>query len=86
MDTAVFNAGFLGAETLGLETYNPATTRWLNGLLLLRNILLPETPDLDTLFSQQIHGGVYAYPYAIEQVLTLAAILGFPQRPFRRLV
>ena len=33
------------------------------------------------LFTQQIHGGVYAVPYALGPAIRIAAILGLCRRP-----
>jgi hypothetical protein len=87
----IFEAGFLGASAFGVETLAPATTRWLNGLLALHDLLREEAPAAAPglaaaerarrLHAQQVHGGLYALPYALQQTLTTAALIGFGRRP-----
>jgi hypothetical protein len=94
MQTKAFQLGFEGAPSLGLETYDPDTTRWLSGLLMLHDFLNPMAPGsaqnpllrdhrlkADALFSQQVHGGIYAYPYAIEGAIRLAGVIGLFKKP-----
>ena len=40
----VFDTAFGGATAFGIETYAPATTRSLNGLLTIRDVVDPDGP------------------------------------------
>lgn len=93
MQHPVFQAAFAGAESLGLQVFAPETTRALSGLLVLHDLLNPDAPGAAAtapadpakraaaLFSQQVHGGLYALPLAIEPALRVAAVLGLCRRP-----
>lgn len=83
MSLPVFQAGFLGAPSFGVQIFEPATTRWLSGLLLAHDWTHPETPSDDpaVLFSRQIHGGVYSMPFALDDALKYAAVIGFARKP-----
>ncbi|MEE9281137.1 MAG: hypothetical protein V3V67_13275 [Myxococcota bacterium] len=90
---AVFDAAYLGAPLFGVTTFDPTTTRWLSGLLALHDLLNPDAPGSATrpssedatraaaLFAQQVHGGIYALPWALEPCITFAAVVGFARRP-----
>ena len=89
----VFEAAFLGSTLFGVTTFAPATTRALSGLLAVHDLLNPDAPgsasrvypDAATraaaLFSQQVHGGVYSQPWAVERCITAAAVIGLGRRP-----
>ncbi len=89
----VFNAAFLGAGVFGVRTFDPTTTRWLSGLLALHDLLNPDAAGSCTgpssedatraaaLFAQQVHGGIYALPWALNPCITIAAAIGFARRP-----
>lgn len=88
----VFEAAFAGARAFAVETYPPETTRWLNGLLLLHDLLnpaaacsasssRPATERARALGSQRVHGGLYALPYALEPTVRVGALLGIARRP-----
>ena len=87
----IFEAGFLGGPAFGVDTFAPAATRWLNGLLLLHDLLndaaparqpgLSEAERARRLHAQQVHGGIFSLPYALEPTLTAAALIGFGRRP-----
>jgi len=91
MDIPAFNAALVGAAVLGVESYPPATTRWLSGLVYLENLLNPAsrvrlavdgTPgDLDRVHAMQVHGGLYAHPWATDGALKRAAVIGLRHRP-----
>lgn len=88
MQIPIFQAGFLGAPNVRLETYAPETTRALSGLLYLQGILDPHAVGADrnpfrdeneraqSLHSAQVHGGIYSYPYAVEGAITEAVAIG----------
>ncbi len=87
LSTPIFEAAFLGAPSFGVATLAPETTRWLNGLLVLHD-LLADPPDADSaaeraraLHAQQVHGGIYALPYALDPAITAAALIGLGRRP-----
>ncbi|MEM9745050.1 MAG: hypothetical protein AAF945_00035 [Actinomycetota bacterium] len=80
----VFDLAFAGAAALGVETYEPATTAALNGLLTLDDRLHGgSTSGVDELFGTRVHGGIYALPYPIEPALRVAAALGALRHPRR---
>ena len=80
----VFNTAFEGAAALGVETFAPATTAHLNGLLTLHDRLTaPHEPDLNRLHATRVHGGIYQLPYPIEPALRVAAALGVAKDPRR---
>ncbi len=88
----VFEAAFLGAGAFGVEAFEPATTRALNGLLWIHDLQNPDAPgSIDheaspaeraaALQHQQIHGGLYSVPWEIEPAIRVAALLGLVRRP-----
>ena len=93
LSTPIFEAAFLGAPSFGVTTLAPATTRALNGLLVLHDLLspeaatapsnagLPEAERAARVRAQQVHGGVNANPYTLDASITFAALLGMAQSP-----
>jgi hypothetical protein len=81
LEHPLFQAGFRGAIHFGMEVFDPATTRTLNGLLLLNDLLGAPSPDAASLFSRQVHGGVYPNAYGLDQSIRIAAVLGMVQSP-----
>jgi hypothetical protein len=86
----LFSAAFLGASQFGVRIFEPATTRALSGLLMLHDLLNPNAPaalaegaadKADALLSQQIHGGVFGLPWALEGVIRVAAVVGLANQP-----
>jgi hypothetical protein len=86
----LFAAAFLGAPQFGVRIFDPATTRALSGLLMLHDLLNPGAPaavaegdaaKADALLSQQIHGGIYGLPWALEGVIRVAAVVGLANKP-----
>jgi hypothetical protein len=80
----------LGAEQFGVRIFDPATTRALNGLLMLHDLLNPQAPvalaegdsaKAQELLAQQIHGGVYSLPWVLEGVIRVAAVVGLANKP-----
>jgi hypothetical protein len=81
----VFETAFAGARALGVETFAPATTVVLNGLLTLHDRLDPAAASrpLDELFTTRVHGGIYVTPYPIDPALRVAAAIGVMKDPRR---
>ncbi len=89
----IFEAAFHGAVAFGVEAFDPDTTRALNGLLMIHDLLSPESPAAVAarpappeeaardLLAQQVHGGLFSTPYAIEGAIRIAALLGVGRRP-----
>lgn len=88
----LFDAAFLGADKFGVRVFDPETTRALNGLLMLHDLLNPSAPGAASLalaprdkatavLSQQIHGGICGLPFVLEGVIRAAAVLGLASRP-----
>lgn len=83
----VFDVAFAGAASFDIETFAPATTAALNGLLTLHDRLDPAVAErpLSELFATRVHGGIYCLPYPIDPALRVAAAIGAAKDP-RRLV
>jgi hypothetical protein len=93
MQHPVFQAAFAGATRFGIEVFAPETTRALSGLLLVHDLLDPQAPGSSdagpgdpekragALFSQQVHGGLFASPHVTAPALRVAAVLGLLQQP-----
>jgi len=81
----VFDIAFAGARSLDVETFEPATTAALNGLLTLHDRSNPARADrpLAELFDTRVHGGVYVAPYPIDPALRVAAAIGILKDPRR---
>jgi hypothetical protein len=81
----VFDIAFAGAGALGVETFAPATTSALNGLLTLHDRLDPTPARRGTaeLFTTRVHGGIYVTPYPIDPALRVAAGIGVLKDPRR---
>ena len=82
----VFDTAFSGAGALAIETFDPATTAYLNGMLTLSDRLALEDPggaDPNELFACRVHGGIYEFPHAIEPALRVATALGVVKNPLR---
>jgi hypothetical protein len=82
----LFEAAYAGATAFGVETFAPETTRALNGLLTLHDLLNPAAPgapggDPRALFAERFHGGFHAVPWAIDPALRAAAVLGLARHP-----
>jgi hypothetical protein len=87
---AVFSAAYHGAPTFGVETFAAETTRPLNALLMLHDLLNPKAPGApgggrertpQMLFGQRVHGGVYGLPFDLQPMLVAAAAIGFARKP-----
>lgn len=91
----VFDTAFGGARAFGVETYDPATTSSLNGLLTLRDWLDPKAPcqpesyhaspqdRARALTTTRVHGGIYEFPYPIDTALRVATAIGVAKDPRR---
>jgi hypothetical protein len=79
----VFDIAFAGAKAMDVETFAPATTAALNGLLTLHDRLDPAERTLDELFTTRVHGGIYVAPYPIDPALRVAAGIGVLKDPRR---
>jgi hypothetical protein len=88
----VFQAAFIGAPSFNVQIFDPDTTRSLSGLLVLHDLLNPNAPGAadagaipaqkaSALLSQQVHGGIYCLPFALEQAIQTAALLGMGKKP-----
>ena len=91
----LFQAAFVGAPSFDVRIFEPETTRALNGLLVLSDLLNPAAPGAAAvqattataadkaraLLSQQVHGGIYSLPYELEAAIRVAAVLGMARRP-----
>lgn len=93
MAIPAFQASFAGGPALGLESYEPQTTRWLAALIYLEHLLNPDSAAragraagderriARAVHACQVHGGLYAYPYAMEGTMVRAAMIGLRHRP-----
>lgn len=88
----LFQAGFIGAPTWQVMISEPALTRSLNGLLMIGDLLDPQSPGsaerpergaerARLLFCEQVHGGVFAQPWAMYGEIQIAAVQGLLRRP-----
>jgi hypothetical protein len=88
----LFEAAFAGAHHFGVRIFDAPTTRALSGLLILHDLLNPAAPGAPLpggdpreraarLHTQQIHGGIYGLPYALEGVIRAAALAGLSRNP-----
>ena len=83
----LFEAAYAGASAFGVETFAPETTRALNGLLTLHDLLNPAAPgapgraDAAALHAQRFHGGFHVVPYEMESSLRVAALIGLARKP-----
>jgi hypothetical protein len=90
LEHPIFAAAYLGGGAFGVETFAPETTRPLNALLMLHDLLNPKAAGApgearerapQALFAQRVHGGVYGVPFDLQPLLVVAALLGFAKRP-----
>lgn len=89
----VFDTAFGGAAAFGIETYAPETTRSLNGLLTIRDVIDPDAPStwssfddagrIAALTTTRVHGGIYAFPYPLDPALRVATAIGLMRDPRR---
>jgi hypothetical protein len=89
----LFEAAFVGAPKFGVRIFEPPTTRALSGLLVLHDLLNPQAPGaaaqtfdnerqkVQQLLSQQVHGGIYNLPYALEPAIRCSAVIGMARKP-----
>lgn len=93
MSHPIFQAAFAGASSFGVHIFDPDTTRALNGLLILHDLLNPAAAGAaavqpadprmkaSALLSQQVHGGLYNLAYVLEQAIRVAALIGMGRDP-----
>jgi hypothetical protein len=90
LDHPLFAAAFVGGPSFGVETFAPETTRPLNALLMLHDLLNPKAAGApgptrerapQAVFAQRVHGGVYGLPYELERTMVAAALIGFAKQP-----
>jgi hypothetical protein len=89
----MFEAAFLGAALFDIWISRPSTTRALNGLLAIHDVLNPaascaaEAQHMTAgararaVLDTQVHGGLYAQPFALEGCIAVAALQGLARRP-----
>ncbi|MFT3926059.1 MAG: hypothetical protein QM778_26180 [Myxococcales bacterium] len=89
----VFEAAFLGAPAFHILIAKPDATRTLATLLTLHDLVNPDAPGAahganghgephgTRVLTQQIHGGVYSQPYALEGCISVAALRGLTRKP-----
>lgn len=92
MNVPIFRAALLGALDLGVHSYAPETTRALWALLYVENLRNPrsiavvqpaddENVRAERIHATQVHGGLFAYPYAIDPTMIRAAAIGLMHQP-----
>lgn len=88
----LFDAGFEGAELFGILISEPQATRVMCALLAFHDLLNPSAPSrassalppgdrVAAIMGEQIHGGVYAQPHALEREIMVAAVAGLGRKP-----
>ena len=78
LDHPVFDAAFGGATAFQVETFTPAQSQAINGMLAIHDWLNPATPVPGTV---RVHGGIHTLPYPLEKALRIAAAIGFTRSP-----
>ncbi len=78
LEHPVFAAAFGGAAAFQIETFTPALSRQINGLLTVHDWLNPTLPIPGDL---RVHGGIHTLPYPLESALKTAAAIGFVKSP-----
>ncbi|HEY8120524.1 MAG TPA: hypothetical protein VII78_04345 [Myxococcota bacterium] len=90
LEHPMFAAAYLGCGAFGVETFAAETTRPLNALLMLHDLLNPKAPGAPSqdrsqhpqaVFAQRVHGGLYGLPFDLQPMLVAAAAIGFVKRP-----
>jgi len=84
LEHPLFRAGFLGAARFGVEIFEPETTRTLGALLLVADLIGSNGDDAGAPgrpSGRHVHGGVHSMPYALDEAIRVAAVLGFAERP-----
>ena len=78
LDHPVFTAAFGGAAAFGVETWQPHTSRTVNGLLAAHDWLHPDPPLPGRI---RVHGGIHTLPYPLDAALRVAAAIGLARSP-----
>jgi hypothetical protein len=90
LEHPLFSAAYLGCGAFGVHTFAPATTRPLNALLMIHDLLNPKAPgapgaeranQIPRVFGQRVHGGVYGLPFDLQPMLIAAGVIGFAKKP-----
>ena len=74
----VFDAAFVGATALGIQTFTPIQSQTMNGLLAVHDWVHPTAPQPGKI---RVHGGIHTLPYPMNTALRVAAAIGFAQSP-----
>lgn len=78
LDHPVFDAAFGGARALQVETFTPAQSQTINGLLAVHDWLSADRPIPGKI---RVHGGIHTLPYPLDKALRIAAAIGFARSP-----
>ena len=78
MNHPVFDAAFDGAGAMQVETFSPAQSQCMSGLLAIHDWLNPQTPVPGNI---RVHGGIHTLPYPLNVALRTAAAIGFARSP-----
>jgi hypothetical protein len=85
-----FAAGFAGADTFGIEIFEPATTTaimaalWVHDLRAeetAANPALPLVHPFELFMDNACHGGMWTSAYRARSALPMAALVGWLRRP-----
>jgi hypothetical protein len=85
-----FAAGFAGADTFGIEVFDPATTTaimaalWVHDLRADESAANPERPlehPFELFMDNACHGGLWTSAYRARSALPMAAVVGWLRRP-----
>ena len=74
----IFDAAFVGATALGIQTFTPTQSQTLNGLLAVHDWVHPASPQPGKI---RVHGGIHTLPYPMNTAIRVAAAIGFVKSP-----
>lgn len=77
LEHPVFAAAFRGAPVFGVESFAPEVTRTLCALAYVEDVTGATPPGPDP---RQLHGGLFALPYALDGAIRVAAARGLLMR------
>lgn len=77
LEHPLFAAAFRGAPLFGVRAFPPKITRTLSALAYIEDVTGAEPPSRE---ARQIHGGLFAIPFALDGAIQIAAVRGLMAR------